>query len=198
MSAIIYLVTNTVNGKQYVGYTSVSLDARRAGHQKAAARGRSTAIASAIRKYGIDAFDWDVIFEHDDIQWTKDTMEPYFIDWYGTYEDGYNLTLGGEGTLGVTYGEDFRKVVSKQWRGVPKSKAHKEAIRQSLLGKSHSPDRVKKNRLSQPHAKRVSVDGKVFPSVSAVARELDCSARTVSRAIANNSRIKGKNLCYIP
>lgn len=198
MSAIIYLVTNTINGKQYVGFTSGTLKNRRRGHKKAAMRGRPTAIAHAIRKYGIDAFDWDVIFEHDDVQWTKNTMEPYFIEWYNTYEDGYNLTLGGEGTLGATYGKDFRKGVSRQWRGVPKSKEHREAIRQSLLGKSHPPERVERNRLSQPHSKRVSVDGKVFPSVSAAARELDCSTRTISRAIAKQRTLKGKRLCHVP
>ena len=105
MSAYIYLVTNTINGKQYVGF-SIEPDVREYKHTWESKSGSPQAIHRAMRKYGVESFTFDIIFEHDDPKWTLKVMEPHFIAWYDTYENGYNATLGGEGTLGRTLGED--------------------------------------------------------------------------------------------
>jgi hypothetical protein len=60
---IVYLATNTVNGKRYVGATSQRFSRRRNHHLSDARRGVQTnsPFHSAIRKYGEEAFKWTVI-----------------------------------------------------------------------------------------------------------------------------------------
>ena len=65
MDGIIYGARNTVNGKWYIGQTTVGLENRRRQHLKAARNNydRCT-FHSAIRKYGEDKFEW-VVLESD-------------------------------------------------------------------------------------------------------------------------------------
>jgi len=115
-SAYIYLVTNTTNGKQYVGFTTQLIQRmqRHSGYQKDT---MDDHFHRAIRKYGWDAFDVDVIFEHDDAEFTLTVMEPYYIQWYNTYENGYNSDLGGRGCLGYKHTNAHRKYMSKKYSG---------------------------------------------------------------------------------
>jgi group I intron endonuclease len=87
----IYLVTNTITGKQYIGFTN---DVHRRIRQHFCAKD-NLSFHPDVRRYGKDVFDVDVIFEYDDLDFTLDVMEPYFIDWYDTYENGYNTIRGG-------------------------------------------------------------------------------------------------------
>lgn len=55
-------------------------------------------LSKGFRKYGIDAFALKVI-EYCDIQ-KLDEREKFWIAYYDTYNNGYNATLGGQGTQG--------------------------------------------------------------------------------------------------
>ena len=63
MTYIIYKHTNKINGKAYIGFTSKSIDDRWNRHCKDARRGSTNVFHKAIRKYGKDAFDHEVIEE---------------------------------------------------------------------------------------------------------------------------------------
>lgn len=93
--AKIYLITNQINGKQYVGQTSFSLQQRFKIHCHDALREnfKHRPLYSAIRKYGIDNFTISLIEETD----FPNEREQYWIKKLQTYETGYNATLGGEG-----------------------------------------------------------------------------------------------------
>jgi len=52
----VYLVTNTVNGKKYVGCTRVTVSRRWIQHRSAAKNGSPFALHQAIRKYGFNKF----------------------------------------------------------------------------------------------------------------------------------------------
>jgi len=52
----LYLVTNKVNGKEYVGITISPLWERFNGHKAAAKKGRKTKLYNAMRRYGVDNF----------------------------------------------------------------------------------------------------------------------------------------------
>lgn len=131
MSAIIYLVTNKINGKQYVGFTGRNLDRRISEHSAKVSYGSQCYFHNALRKYGVDAFDWDVIFEHDDADFTLKVMEPYYIEWFDTLENGYNSTPGGcqpprlsgknHHWYGKKHTEATRQKMSQSMRGIPKS-----------------------------------------------------------------------------
>ena len=58
---VVYLVTNVRNGKQYVGVTKKGLEKRKREHLWAAPRFQhKMPFHAAIRKYGSDAFIWEL------------------------------------------------------------------------------------------------------------------------------------------
>lgn len=113
--AIIYLLTNTVNGKQYVGQTSHGLDIRWLQHCRRAHRGNPQHLYNAIRKYGTDAFIREIL-EHTTIEDIND-REIYWIAELNTKENGYNMTDGGEGKKGCVVSEETRAKMSKALSG---------------------------------------------------------------------------------
>jgi group I intron endonuclease len=91
---IVYLVTNTINGKRYVGQTSQSLERRWFLHQH---RKSCKALHSAINKYGAENFTIEVLFSPPTREQAGE-LEIEYIDRYNTKApNGYNLTQGGEG-----------------------------------------------------------------------------------------------------
>lgn len=60
---VVYVATNRVNGKRYIGVTGQGLDARKHRHLAAARLGRKNCprLYDAIRKHGCDSFSWEVV-----------------------------------------------------------------------------------------------------------------------------------------
>ena len=186
MPAIIYLVTNTLDGKQYVGFTT-NLTQRIRNHRLALKRGH---FHSAIRKHGWDNFAVDVIFEHDDEQWTLNVMEPHFIAWYDTYENGYNLTKGGEGTLGApswAKGKKLGPLSEERKRNISKAKMGTPSPRKGT-GKPKPPPSRKQYqpvRVTDTHTGEVVT----YPSLKDAALALGCANGTLCTASKNNGLI---------
>lgn len=93
----IYKIINDINDKVYVGQTSRTIEERFAEHIHAAFHGSEYAIHRAIRKYGVEHFHLELIEETDALE----ERERYWIRQYDSYHSGYNLTLGGEGTVHI-------------------------------------------------------------------------------------------------
>ena len=97
----IYLITNDINDKKYVGLTSGTVQARWNKHCRNAKLGIDYAIYRAMRAYGIKHFAISTIEEELDFQKLCE-REQYWIQFYDTYNNGYNETLGGEGNRKYT------------------------------------------------------------------------------------------------
>lgn len=99
--AYIYLITNTVNGKVYIGKTETSIEQRFKEHicdsQKERCKNRP--LYRAMNKYGVDKFTIALIEE------TKnpEQREEYWIQYYDSYHSGYNATRGGDGKKYIDY-----------------------------------------------------------------------------------------------
>lgn len=95
MNGKIYLITNLINGKKYVGQTIMTLNQRWSKHINRSRESNPTGIAAAIKKYGKENFSMELIATCaiDDLN----QLEKYYIQKYNTFKEGYNLTLGGEG-----------------------------------------------------------------------------------------------------
>ena len=91
---LIYLITNDVNNKVYVGQTTKSLEERIQGHRSSMVSGVDTHIYRAMRKYGWDKFHFQVIATAQD-QDTLNDLEAYFIQKYDSIRNGYNMAPGG-------------------------------------------------------------------------------------------------------
>ena len=135
----VYLATNRVNGRQYVGKTRYGLKKRIAGHRDMARNGLGWLLHRAIRKYGPDAFDWDEVHSNvpeDDLN----QLEIDCIKWFGSKApDGYNLTDGGDG--GAVVFSDESKVKMKAYHNRPDVK---EYIRKVHLGRKRPAETGRK------------------------------------------------------
>lgn len=95
---IIYKITNITNNKAYVGLTVRSIEQRWKGHVSSARQGSPYRFHSAIRKYGIDSWKLEVLFEHENHTICRE-KEDFFIQHYELNDSkkGYNAKPGGCG-----------------------------------------------------------------------------------------------------
>lgn len=128
----VYLITNTVNEKVYVGQTKKSLRSRFRGHVYESEIGRSKcAIHRAIRKHGKDVFAIDLI-QKCSTQDELNAMEAFWIKRYNAVgKGGYNLNCG-EGVSGVS--EETRRKMSECKRGKKHSTETREKISRAKIG----------------------------------------------------------------
>ena len=162
----IYMWTNKVNGKRYVGKCHVDVESRKNDH--IAGRG-SKPLKNAFAKYGIESFDFEIL--HDGIlDAFLDDYEIEAIKKYDTLKpNGYNLRSGGgrgkhsketirkmsDSKKGVKFSAEHRRKISEVQKGrTPWNKgkkgvqAHSAETRQKMSnaqkGKPKSPEHNKK------------------------------------------------------
>lgn len=102
----IYVITNDINGKQYVGKTNNSIEQRFREHIKDSKRERceKRPLYSAMNKYGIKHFSIKQLEECDES--IVNEREQYWIQKLNTYgKTGYNATLGGDSKHYYNYKE---------------------------------------------------------------------------------------------
>lgn len=97
--AYIYLITNDINGKQYVGKTYYNTIEQRwkehlSDYKKSRCEKRP--LYDAMNKYGIEHFHIEEV-EYVPPEINLEEREIYWIAQYDTYNNGYNATLGGDG-----------------------------------------------------------------------------------------------------
>jgi group I intron endonuclease len=94
----VYLITNIVNGKKYVGFSSWGKDQRWLRHKSEARRGVKYPIYHAIRKYGEDSFEVSLLEDWETIEEAKEAEKWWIKILDATNREfGYNLKDGGEG-----------------------------------------------------------------------------------------------------
>lgn len=100
----IYKFTNKITGKTYIGQTN-DIEKRKRGHKSESfnpkANGYNLPFHAAIRKYGWENFEFEILEEIPD-EFGREYLnerEIFFISYYKSLvdENGYNLTKGGEG-----------------------------------------------------------------------------------------------------
>ena len=99
--AKIYIITNDINDKSYIGWTSLSLEERLKNHIKDSRNRKyeKRPLYNAMNKYGADKFHIKLIEETDKPQ----EREIYWIEQYNSYHYGYNATKGGDGKLLIDF-----------------------------------------------------------------------------------------------
>ena len=108
----IYLITNLINNKKYVGKTTQDIEKRWKEHINDSKREKCEIrpLYRAIRKYGKDNFKIEEL-EKCNTEVLSD-REQYWINKLNTYIDGYNATLGGDGKILLDYDEIIRKYLT--------------------------------------------------------------------------------------
>jgi group I intron endonuclease len=149
--SIIYLTTNLINFKYYVGFDY---------YNNPKYLGSGTAIIAAIKKYGKENFKKEILEEFvfdvdhpelDDISlgdWQD--RERYWIDFYCSFKNrelGYNLTEGGGGVRGYHHTNEIKQNMSIAHIGL---KDTQETIEIKILAQNR-PEVKEKHRNNTKH-----------------------------------------------
>jgi len=111
MQAHVYLVTNSVNGKQYVGQTINS--SNKLGHGRV--------LLKAYKLHGKDNFSYEPICSGINNRATLNYIERFWINVMGTLvPNGYNIELGG--SEGSTWTEERRRKHSLAQTGAKRNR----------------------------------------------------------------------------
>jgi group I intron endonuclease len=213
---IIYRATNPKNGKVYVGLTHRSFPIRlRAYKTEMRRKGNVRLFVRALRKYGIENFEWSVLcecFNEEDLI----LAEKFFIEFYNSshLRFGYNITQGGIGVSKrkvdvVSAREDYFLGMSKElmvkkhqlyWQGLVSRISEfcqelgeyplfrvKQRERQVNTMKSHG------NMLSDEIADRVMVEYDQGLSFEKISKMLSIGRNSVSRIVKRRTKFMEGN-----
>ena len=137
----VYIHTNKVNGKRYIGVTTYSPEKRWASGYK-----HNKHFDAAIKKYGWDNFDHFILEVDSEELMYK--LEKQYIEYYQTTnpEKGYNSSRGGES--GHNLGKNcYSKEYRKKWE-----EEHKEQVKE-YRKKYHNTHKEERNESSRKYHK---------------------------------------------
>lgn len=145
----IYLITNIINQKKYVGKTN-DLERRWHVHKKIAIGGlemysdKFSVVHAAIQKHGVENFSFSILEEFDNESKAYE-YETWWIDYLGSHtslKKGYNCNYGGIG--GLSPNQETKDKISAAHKGKIVSDETKAKISKIHLGKILSDDTKKK------------------------------------------------------
>lgn len=117
MKGFIYKITNKVNNKSYIGQTRYTVEFRWRQHQH---KKDNAYFHNAIKKYGVENFTVEILEECD--YKDLDSKEIYYIAKYDTFNNGYNMTLGGEGNKRLVLDDKYEEIKSMYLSGFSSNK----------------------------------------------------------------------------
>lgn len=96
----IYKITNKINNKIYIGLTTRTVEHRWYQHLYNAVNypHLTFKLYNSMRKYGIENFEITELEEINSFDHLLE-REQYWINYYNSFINGYNMSLGGEGNL---------------------------------------------------------------------------------------------------
>ena len=104
---LIYMHYNQISGKSYIGLTTRTMTKRWLQHCSDAYKTdkdnnyiSQVKFHKAIRKYGIDTWLHVELYSGTSSNMSLQDLEIYYIEKHNTYYNGYNSTLGGDGSSG--------------------------------------------------------------------------------------------------
>lgn len=114
MTAFIYMVTNSISGKRYVGKTTTSVEERWKAHVSESHRNLSnSALHKAIQKYGQEAFVVSVVLRNIPVELLNHYEQLVIKRLKTRAPQGYNLTDGGDGITGYHHTPEMRRHLSQ-------------------------------------------------------------------------------------
>ena len=117
MHGIIYKYTSP-SGKVYIGQTTKEHQRRNIFlNEKKNYAGIK--IDNARRKYGAINFKYEVLEKiyaktNDDLLNQLNTLEIYYIGLYNSFKDGYNMSIGGQGSVGYKLTEEHKQKITQR------------------------------------------------------------------------------------
>lgn len=124
----IYMFRNKINDKKYIGQ-SVNLYKRLRDHLSRIKRGESNKVLyRAIYKYGLENFEITILSTfrpHDQLRQNLNLAEKIYIQFFDTYKNGYNSTLGGDGSTNCKWTKERKDHFQEYFKNNPDARRGK-------------------------------------------------------------------------
>ena len=194
---LIYKITNRLNGKVYIGQTSVGLEKRWRKHvYNAVNHVHDNHFKRAIRKYGASAFCKEILIDGLTSE-ESNKYEELYIELYGTFEFGYNSTRGGDN---YEFTPEVKRKISECRKGEKNPMYGRTGEKAPRYGRTHSEETKKRIAEAKPKTPVVGVNkdnGEVlfFESTQSAGRSLKIGRGGISVAARKNrekSHITGR------
>lgn len=199
----IYKITNLINNKIYIGLSTKLVG------ESTDYYGSGKLIKEAIQKYGKENFIKEILEDNID---NIDTLKVREIYWIGALKshvslNNYNLTLGGDGSLGLSPDIEWRNKISEGIKNSPKYNASKGIM--SAKGKERWKDPEYRDRMTemrnghpsypnQIEATKKANSERVWKESSKEKIKLANSGKSFSDAVNKSKGRPGKSWYYNP
>lgn len=207
---LIYKVTNLINNKVYIGLTTRTLNHRKQRHLYDSKRTKyNSYFHAAIRKYGEDNFQWEII----KIAQNKEQLKQFEVEEISKHnsnnpEFGYNLTKGGESLPGKDnpfYGKTHSEETKSKWSKLRKGQnigsdnyfydKHLTGEQNGFYGKV--PTKEHRSKIGEANSKqfKVTIDNQdyfIIKNLHTFCIENNLNYHSVKLCIANNRFYKKK------
>lgn len=190
---IIYKVTFP-NGKAYIGLTKNALNLRRNNHYFLAKRGSKSAFHLALSKYSGQE-TWEIIDSALDYEELKFKEIIHISNYQTLAPNGYNLTVGGDGTIGHIMTPEQRSNISKCQIGRPSKKkgrkfkpfteAHK--LKNSLIMQSIWTEKLTKEFIVYKNEELIGI----FKNQNECARNLNIKVANLNKCLTGIRKTTG-------
>lgn len=195
MRGFIYKITNTINGKSYIGQTIQNVKERFYQHcaTKCSKAVLDMAIHRAIKKYGKSNFTVEVIEEVDSTN--LNDRERYWIKYYDSYNNGYNSTKGGQDGCKPFKDLDVESIIKEYNTGKSLRtlgtifKVDKQTIKDLLIRHNVKLRTTRTYKLSQEDREKVLEDFASGLSRKEIMKKWNISKSYLSQLITGYRRI---------
>lgn len=190
---IIYKATFP-NNKSYIGCTKNKLSVRKANHKyKALKTNRNNIFYKAIREFGFDVINWEILEESDADLFKR---EAELVSKFKTQNPfGYNETEGGLNPKHTDLIKEKRSINNKRvWLGKRFSAEHKEKISEALTGKKR--DYLKHTKNAKKGVVSIDSDGNEVEYISLTEASQKTGSSISGISFTLSGRLKKSNGYY--
>ena len=198
----IYCIENLVNHKKYIGQ-SVNIYTRWGIHKSELRYNNheNPHMQSAWNKYGEENFKFYILEECEASM--LDDREIFYISYYDTYNQGYNLTIGGQGTQGKKFSKRERKEISERLKGHEVSEETREKFRLHMTEQFNDEYFIQKyNEMMNKKKTKIKCYDKngfltIYDDIHSAARELNIEATNICKVLKGKHKTSGiYTFCY--
>lgn len=150
----VYVHTNKINGKKYVGQSSNIIERWRNGGKNYFS---SPKFHRAIQKYGWENFTHEILYENLNKE-AANKIEKALIRKYDSINNGYNIQEGGYTSLTK---ESLNKMSKSLKQGYIDHPERREKIRKAHIGSKDSEETKRKKSLHARNTKLIKIDNEV-------------------------------------
>lgn len=142
---IVYKITNTLNGKCYIGMTSKPIMRRWKAHLTQMRQGNPRTLYNAFRKYGFVNFTIEQIDCANTAEELGELEKKYIAQYNSFGSGGYNMCSGGLGPLGLVHSEETRNKIKAAVKNKPPiTEETRNKIKLGLVGHKLSKESIEK------------------------------------------------------